>query len=503
MRENEYLSMAQEMLRSNDLSVKRIYFYNAFEDDISIQEPFRLPLVSYQILISWKLLGQNLWGPRLLNIFFALFSIISIYYISLLLFGNINISLFCAFLLAIMPLGVFFSRNLQPESPAFFFMLLGSALYLRFASSFKKYNLLLAGIAFSLSWLYESRFLIGVLPLIFCFPWKAMAKRKVEFLKSVFIILLSYAAVLIYIIWLKRAGYPLFDYKLINALEVFRPSYWRDYGSVILWYIKGENYTLIYSFLACCGICLAVFKNKGQLNRYIIGWVFAMVIYAMLFPAQIHQNSFAQMPFLGLVCIASAYVVSFVSAEIKRYLGKEMLIIVIIFVLALSIHPVYQSLFRMYGTAFLGVDVAGESLKEFTESGERIFLFTHPQGYGIARYTSRFTGSPATVDEFKHKEEKYRVRIVCIYPGEYPEVLKKDNPLLYAYIEKNYRIKEVGLTENPNRLGYLILEKGKTDEKSIEDALKTLSGKIETRTIYKIWGRYIFFYTIRPLIDNK
>ena len=126
MKENEYLSMAQEMIRTNDYTKRRIYFYRAFEKEPTMKIYPQPPLVSYQTLIVWKLLGENIWGARLLNVFFGVASILVIYFVGLILFKDNVLSLFCAFLLAIMPLAVFFSRNLQPESPAFFFMLLGN-----------------------------------------------------------------------------------------------------------------------------------------------------------------------------------------------------------------------------------------------------------------------------------------------------------------------------------------------------------------------------------------
>jgi hypothetical protein len=170
MAENESLCIAQEMKDSGLLSVKKIYFYNAFATDTAVKNDGRFPLVPYQILFSWRLFGENLWGARLFNISFSLLSILAIFLIAGLLFQDAVLSIFCAFLLSIAPLSVFFSRNLQPESPAFFFMLLGSLFYLRFCVSFKKYNLLLGGVFFSFSWAYQASFLFGLLPFIFCFP---------------------------------------------------------------------------------------------------------------------------------------------------------------------------------------------------------------------------------------------------------------------------------------------------------------------------------------------
>ena len=42
---------------------------------------------------------------------------------------------------------------------------------------------------------------------------------------------------------------------------------------------------------------------------------------------------------------------------------------------------------------------------------------------------------------------------------------------------------------------YLILEKGKGA--LVKEALESFKGQVQLRTIYKVWGRYIFFYTSR------
>jgi 4-amino-4-deoxy-L-arabinose transferase-like glycosyltransferase len=178
MVENEYLSIAQEMQRSGDFLTKRVYFQNAFDKDPMVKSDPRPALVSYQTLFSWRLFGENLWAPRLFNILFGVLSILITYFIVLQLFGNKAQALFCAWLLAVMPLAVFFSRNIQPESPALFFMLLGNLCYLKFSSSLNKYQLFLGGLCFSLAWVYRSSFLIGALPFLFCLPYGRILARK-------------------------------------------------------------------------------------------------------------------------------------------------------------------------------------------------------------------------------------------------------------------------------------------------------------------------------------
>jgi len=122
MKENEYLEIAENMLQDNDFLKRTVYFYDAFSDYPKFSEYPQIPLVSYQIILAWKIFGFNLWGPRLINVIFGLLSIIVVYFIGYEIFKRKLLALSCSLLLAILPLAVFFSRNLQPESPAFFFI---------------------------------------------------------------------------------------------------------------------------------------------------------------------------------------------------------------------------------------------------------------------------------------------------------------------------------------------------------------------------------------------
>lgn len=495
MKENESLSIAQEMERTGDFINKRVYFYNAFSDNSVVKDDPQPALVSYQTLLAWRIFGENIWSPRLINVLFGVLSILIIYLMGLLLFNNRAVSFFCAFLLAIMPLGVFFSRNLQPESPAFFFMLLGNFFYLRYCASAKKNNLFLAGFAVFIAWLYKFNFIIGALPVLLCLSLKTKFADKKEGLKSVALLLLPYVLILTAIGLLKSAGLWTHHYKL-RLLEIFNFSYWREHFTAIAWYIREENFTFIYSLLASCGMVLALFKRESLLDRFLLGWMASIGVYCLFFPEDIYQNSYSQMPFLGAVCIGATYAVSFIAQELKKTAKSNVLAYVMIAAVGISAPSVKNAITRMHATVFLGQDVAGETLKELTAPDERVFLFTHAQGYAISRYAHRYVGWPSDLEDFKKKEEKFGVRFVCFYPGEYFEAVRINQPAIFGYIQNHYRIREVGLIDTPDKLGYILLEKGKG--RNIKEALESLSGRLETRSIYKILGRYVFGYTIRP-----
>jgi 4-amino-4-deoxy-L-arabinose transferase-like glycosyltransferase len=498
MKENEYLSMAQEMLRTQDFISRRIYFYNAFEPEPMMRLYPQPSLVTYQILLAWKLFGENLWSARLFNVLFGILSILIIYLIGVLLFEERKPAFLSALLLAVMPLAVFFSRNLQPESPAFFFMLLGNFLLLKYIVSLNKRYLFWAGFSLSWAWIYKFSFLFGIFPFIFCFPFKNILRKKSEFFKTLSVLFFSFILIPLTVIWLKYIGQWEFqELNRVRLFEIFTLDYWIKNSKMIRWYLIGENFGLVFISLAILGILFAFNKKqKSLLEYYIIGWTTTIIPYSMVFSDYINQHNYYQMPFLGLICIAVVYAIKNISKFMEKLLKRDIFVYISFIVLILAIPFIKDSLKRMFGTVFIGQDVAGQSLKEFTQPQERIFVFTHHQGYAIARYAQRYVGWTDNLEEFKKNEDRWNIRYICFYPAEFIYLLAQKNPSLFEYIKDNYHFKEAGITQEPQQVYYLILEKGKIPNS--QDFLKNLSGKIQLRNIYKLFGRYIFFYSLSP-----
>lgn len=502
MKENDALSIAQEMERTGDFITRRVYFLDAFDEEPKARYYPQPPLVPYQTLLAWRAFGDNLWGPRLINIIFGVMSILVIYFMGRILFNDFLTALFSAFLLAVMPLAVFFSRNIQPESPAFFFMILGSLFYLKFISSSKKRNLLFGGLAFVIAWLYKMSFLVGIVPFLFCIPLGIFRKEKIsKIVKDAIFFLLPYLIIVFAIMWLRHTGEWEFRQSdtlgRIKISEIFTQGYWQKNGRAIWQYTKDENFTPVFLTLSVLGIIFALFKRKYLAGRYIIGWLFTLIPYCMVFSDFINQHNYYQMPFLILACISAAYAVWSLSdvVTIKNVTRKNFLISMMILASAISASFVYNSVSRMHGTVFLGLDIAGESIRELTKPEERVFLMAHSQSRGIGRYARRYMDWPKDFEDFKSKEEKLNIRYVCVYPAEFAFMLKTNTPEWFEYIQGNYHVKEVGVTEEPGKIYYVILERGKGSDPAT--FLKEFSGAKQLRTIYRVLGKLIFFYTLR------
>jgi len=490
MRENESLSIAKEMTRTGDFFSKRVYFHNAFLDEPGIIKNKEIPLVSYQTVLAWRIFGENLWGARLVNVLFGVLSVIAVYFIARGLFGGPYISLFCAFLSAVIPVLIFFSRNLQPDAPALFFMLMGSLFYLRFAAQgSKRRGLVLGGIFFSVSGLYQSNFLIGIFPSLFCFPKESYRKDSLKFILALLGPYLIVGAIALTF----TAGYDGAFARIpwFGIPEAFTPAYWGKYGWTIWRYATAENFTLIFVLSAVLGAVLALSGLKSMAGRYIALWIPAIILYTLIFSREIIQQSYFQMPFAAFISLAIGYAFYW----FKKHSRDVLIAAWAVTMIGVNAPFIYQAVKGMHWTVFLGLDVAGESLKEFTKPGDRIFLYGHAQGNGIARYAQRYMGWPENLEDFKKKEEKFNVQYACFYPIEYVHILKTKDPELFKHIEDTYKVKEIGYAEEASRPVYILLEKGRGQ--ADESFLAGFNGNSQLRTIYRMFGRFVFFYTVR------
>lgn len=108
MKENEYISIAKNMLSGGDFVNRNIYFYNGFGDKKDFGLYPQIPFVAYQVVLGYRLFGENLWFPRLVNVIFMLLSIICIFYLTFLFTSEYVYSISAAILLSVLPLGYIF-----------------------------------------------------------------------------------------------------------------------------------------------------------------------------------------------------------------------------------------------------------------------------------------------------------------------------------------------------------------------------------------------------------
>lgn len=464
MKENEFISMAKNMLKTKNIFSRYVDFHYGLEEERRKIDLFPGGyLTAYQILLCLKVFGEDnfLGYARFINIVFIVISILFLYKVSFLLSGSREISILSSIILTILPLSIFFSRNLQPESPAFLFMVLGTYYYLLYIKKLNLKYLIYLGISSVFIFLYKLTFLIGFIPLFFIFPYKKAFQSNYKIIKQLF---LSFLPLLILISIFIMSGELKFGASKgrIDLFIIFTYDYWRRYGWMIYNYIVRENYTIFYTLSCFIGIVLIIFREKNLLlKKYIIGWLMAIILYSMVLQDYINQHNYYQMPFLLLVAFCSAYflmkLASFCNNLFKKKIGNWLVAGFIV----VSLFSVFSSVRAAYRTVFFGEDIAGRFLRSHLDKHERFFLYTWAQGYGICVYADRRCGWPKNLREFVEKENKFKIRYIAVYPFSFFERI---DPQIKDYIINNYRIVHVGFLYNSSikkMVPYtLILEKG-------------------------------------------
>lgn len=467
MKEIEYLSEAREFFYHDDYLHRRISFLGMMSPTGpgNFEEYVQLPIIPWLTLLTWKIFGIHLWLPRMIIVLFSLGSIPLSYYLFNELTEKKEISVVAAFLMAIMPLAVFFGRNIQPETPALFFILLTSYYYLRWTKNLSPKYLLVSLIAFSISGLFKYTFMIFAIPLLFLFPFDKIKNEtnKKKLLRQIPLIILSISPLFLWALLSKFTNVnseQLFTYYRINIFEIFTSGYWEKYFYILKVYFN-SNFTVFYTGIALIGILFCFRESKTSLSKFILGSAFMAIPYSMILSDYIRQHSYYQIPFLPLICLASAYGIYKIS-EVKLNLNKNLKYIIILGLIFLSIPFVIQNIDNHYDTIFFGLDVAGNSINEFSNKADRIFISGHAQTVGMLLSADRYGDFlPTTLDMFKFGENERHMKWIFVYDNSGISKLR-ENTEIWDYINKSYFIKEVGFIENGENLEqkYIILEKG-------------------------------------------
>ncbi len=504
MKENEYISMAKNMVESGDLLSRDVYFYNAFREET--QETFNLypqvPFVAYQILLGYKLFGYNLWFGRLANIFLMLLAILALYFLSLCFFGDYRYALFTVFLSSIMPIGVYFSRNLQPETGAFSFMMMGTLFFVYFIKNFKSRDLFLSAVFFTICGAYKLSFLIGFVPLVLSFPFKRYAvesdSRKI--LRQV--ILFSLPFILLVIFWHLTGQLQFPSVKgRVDLFEFFSVDYWDQYGRIIWHYIVNENYGLPYFLVFLGGIIVSWLnfkKDKSLLAIYLRTWSIALIIYCMVFSDFLNQHNYYQFPFLGFLCLSIVYFTREAAKRIDKVFRLNVSLVsfclVFVFLLVFSFSQIKRAIMSHFNLVFTGTDEVGKFLNDITVEDDRFFIYTFAQGYAPCVYAERKCGWPGSLDEFKEHEARFRIKYVVIYPFQYLQSINQD---IRNYLQAEYEVKLIGFEQKNKHIlpNILMLEKG--GEIDIGKFIKNNHANIELSREYRTVSKRYPFYIMK------
>lgn len=491
MKENQYIPYTEFMYNAEewkDYFRTETYWIGALPHGYFTQYEF--PLIPWIILPLWWIFGVKLWAARFVVILFTITSIPLLYKVCRKITDNDFIACGSAILFTIMPISIFFGRNVQPEGPGLFFILLGTYYYLEWAEEIKrgiwkwKYFVLFA-ISMLTTILLKIPNGIGLVPLLFITPWNLLWQEKKKTAKYAF---LFFVIMLFFPVWVKFSQWTMpgaatvgtgsFSESLMevrdNIARTVTAEYWKEAYPAIKSFVN-DNFTFSFFWISILGILCAIIKYKTKIGKFMTGSAIGVILYIFIFADKVRGHAYYQFVFLPLICIASAYalyiIASLLEKGVKRIMSvsnptmvqKILPYLLLTIVIIANYSEIVAATNRVFDVIYYGEDIAGEFVNQNSNKTDRIFIegvssqsvgiLWHAHRYGVEEISNNLT-------YFKHLEESLQFRWVILYgPGMGSIQTKKE---AWEYIQENYKIRQVGLIPQNGELTpyYFVLEKG-------------------------------------------
>lgn len=493
MKENQYIPYTEFMYNADefwDFFRTETYWIGSQEHGYFTQYEF--PLIPWMILILWKILGIKIWLARLVIILFSIASIPLLYLVARKLTDNRFIIFAACLFYTIMPISVFFGRNVQPEAPGLFFILLATYWFFWWREEViaEKYfykSFIFFALNILVAILLKIPNGIGLIPLFFFVPYKHFSGKKLYLVQCVFIFIIILA---FFPVWIKFSQWVMpgaatvgtsgfsesFREVYGNIILTFSGDYWSGYFPAIKSFYL-DNFTIWFFWLSIFGIILGILKWRTRLGLFITAYFFAVLIYMMSFADKIRGHAYYQMVFLPLICFASAYMLYIIAqvlselifsriAFLKQFYSQISYIlpyIILILFLFLAYPSIITATNRVFDTIYYGEDIAGEFINKNSNPDERVFIDgVFSQSVGILWHAHRYG-----IDEispnlswFMELEDTLNFRWVVLYGPGYNTIQTKQE--VWQYIQNTYKMRQIGFLFQDNQYVpyYFILEKG-------------------------------------------
>jgi len=474
--------------------------------------------------ITMMLFGTHLWAARLPGVLMSTGTVIIMYLLVKELFGRKDIAMIAAFLMAINPLSVFQSHNVQQMTPAFFFMLLGLWFYFIWINRYRNQDLVLSALFIILSIITKYEYGIIILPMLIAYPFERLRNIRKDhkaYIACAAIVLLGLA-------WhyystdyiLRELGTysGTIDYATIDPKPMFDPSFW-----MVMKDFAADNFTLLSIVFSVIGLAFAVifFKLKNLSSRFMLGYFAGSVAYFLMIPANLKGHNYHQYPLAALVIILTAYFMLIISVNAAKMVGsmlgktdknaeaavKVLVIAMLVFLLfkpslvpffgsfnsrggTMPYGGVKESIDRMFDTQFFGLDIAGEYINEHKDEDDWIMHSQH-QAFGILWHAN--TKSPKgiyrDVDSISYAEDVLNASWLFIYQWDF-NIFQEE---IWDYYAENYEPVQVGMfmrgQDQPPEIKYILLRREHTNATFDLDRLgEYLAGKPLMFREYELTG---------------
>jgi 4-amino-4-deoxy-L-arabinose transferase-like glycosyltransferase len=416
--------------------------YPTLDSDPSGVHTDSFPIISIVIGLMFNIFGSTLFGARLISILFSLASIIVVYFLTKELFKREDLAIVTSLILAINPLNIFFGRQVQLLSPSLFFCLLGVYFYTKWIKNPSWKNTFLFSIPLMIGILSKYSFILFVFPILFTYPFKKI-KTKEYFDKTIFF---AFIAVISYI-WFKYSSSVSKSlseqFEVVDFSVLFNSNFW----NIMISFAK-DNYTLLGVLFFSLGLVfwffIIDFNKKSFSYKFISYYLFGSVLWFIFMSQKLQGHNYHQYPLLFLfVFFVSLFIISFSSILSNIFKLKNFKWIFVLIFVILLFNPSMSAKDRMFDTQFIGLDVAGEYIKENKLEGERVMHSSH-QAYGLLWHADvkGTKGIPGTVEKMEFARTELNATWLFIYSWDLGILQDEDERA--EYIRDNYEIKQLG-----------------------------------------------------------
>ncbi len=493
MKENEYLSMAHHYFHEGFSLERKVFFY----DDKDFDTYAQVPLISYVAALVWEVTGENVWSVRLQMILFSLGSIFLSFVLTQQLSKDKTLSLLTALVMAILPLNVFFGRNIQPEAPGLACLLLTFVLFNRWKARPSWQFSLLTGLAWTLTGFYKSAFVIPSIALLALIPYQELfrAFRSSNRIREL-IPWSGFLSVLIFPIYIISSlmlnpGHSGYASSRIKPLQSFDLEYWKAIDS-IGYFLDNYTYLLIYIFTV--GLLFMLFV-KSNFRYFILLNLLSIIPFMIVFSDHVNQHNYYQMPYVYLFSFGVAYSLHSVFLIISKFIKIPYLSIIgSIVILGYAYGEVKASIDRQYNVQFFGLDVAGEYVKSRTNPSDKMFALGSAQNVATCYFAQRYCSNlSASTEAIRNYEDVFNSRFIYINARYLKQAASWES---WKYIVENYHLAHAGLHRIGNTLylSQIVLEKG---DRKLD---MTLLNKVKPmfKRDYETTTQKIPYYVIEP-----
>jgi len=219
---------------------------------------------------------------------------------------------------------------------------------------------------------------------------------------------------------------------------------------------SADNYTFLGILFAVLGLILVISfynRDKQLAEKFILAYGAGTILFIVFITKKLASHSYHQYPFAPLLIILMAYAFvtigntlgNFFISTVKENKDTtlKVLKIGIITVLLLLVYfgGADDAIDRQFDTQFLGLDVAGDYIRENSNPDERV-IFSSGQSYGVLWHADRKGYDVTlikTVEDFKEVENQ-GVTWYFVYQWGLADVGSER----WNYMSQNYELKQVG-----------------------------------------------------------